>query len=383
MHGHLSIVPHSLHQYAARVTTPRLRNDLGTLPAYRAGKRPEPRDDLVVYKVSSNENPYPPLPSVLEAIARAAADVHRYPDPFSQRLISALAKRFDVPEDHIALGTGSVAICGQIIAAATHPGDEVMYAWRSFESYPIWTQIGHATSVQVPLRVDESHDLDAMAEAITDRTRVIFVCSPNNPTGQVVRRDELTAFLDRVPNDVLVVLDEAYREFITDPDVPDGVEEYRQRPNVIVLRTFSKAYGLAALRVGFAIAHAPVAQALRQMALPFGVSTIAEEAAIASLAAEDELIARVQSLAAERERVWQVLVDQGWELSPTQANFIWLRLGSDSERFAEVCSEAGITVRAFPGEGVRVTIAEAEANQRFIQVAQSFRPAHASSDSHH
>jgi histidinol-phosphate aminotransferase len=360
-----------------------MRSDLVTLPAYRAGKRPEPRDDLVVYKVSSNENPYPPLPSVLEAISRAAADVHRYPDPFSQRLVSALAKHFDVPEDHIALGTGSVAICGQIIAAATHPGDEVLYAWRSFESYPIWTQIAHATSVQVPLRADEGHDLDAMADAITDRTRVIFVCSPNNPTGQVVKRDELTVFLDRVPSDVLVVLDEAYREFITDPDVPDGVNEYRKHPNVIVLRTFSKAYGLAALRVGFAIAHAPVARALRQMALPFGVSTIAEEAAITSLAAEDELFARVQSLATERERVWQVLVDQGWQLAETQANFIWLRLGAQSELFAQACSEAGITVRAFPGEGVRVTVAEEEANQRFIEVAQRWRVANASSDSPH
>ncbi len=374
-------MPQAVRRYAARVTTPRMRADLGTLPAYRAGKRPEPRDDLVVYKVSSNENPYPPLPSVLEAIARAAAEVHRYPDPFSQRLITALAQRFDVPEDHIALGTGSVAICGQIISAATHPGDEVLYAWRSFESYPIWTQIAHATSVQVPLRADEGHDLDAMADAITDRTRVIFICSPNNPTGQVVKRQELTAFLDRVPSDVLVVLDEAYREFITDPDVPDGIEEYRKRPNVIVLRTFSKAYGLAALRVGFAIAHEPVARALRQMALPFGVSSIAEEAALASLAAEDELFARVAALANERERVWDALTEQGWELSPTQANFIWLRLGQDSERFAHMCGEAGITVRAFPGEGVRISIAEREANERFIEVARQFRVGTSSSGS--
>lgn len=350
-----------------------MRNDLGTLPAYRAGKRPEPRDDLVVYKVSSNENPYPPLPSVLEAISRAAAEVHRYPDPFSQRLVTALAQRFDVPEDHISLGTGSVAICGQIISAATHPGDEVLYAWRSFESYPIWTQIAHARSVQVPLRTDESHDLNAMADAITEQTRVIFVCSPNNPTGQVVKRAELTAFLERVPSDVLVVLDEAYREFITDPDVPDGVEEYRKHSNVIVLRTFSKAYGLAALRIGFAIAHEPVTRALRQMALPFGVSSIAEEAALASLAAEDELFSRVQALSVERERVWDALTEQGWKLSPTQANFIWLRLGNASENFAHMCGEAGITVRAFPGEGVRITIAEAEANERFIEVARQFR----------
>jgi histidinol-phosphate aminotransferase len=220
-----------------------------------------------------------------------------------------------------------------------------------------------------------------MADAITGRTRVIFVCSPNNPTGQVVKRKELTAFLDRAPSNVLVVLDEAYREFITDPDVPDGIDEYRKRPNVIVLRTFSKAYGLAALRVGFAIAHEPVARALRQMALPFGVSNIAEEAALASLAAEDELFARVEALSIERERVWEALTEQGWELSPTQANFIWLRLGQDSERFAQMCGDAGITVRAFPGEGVRISIAEGEANERFIEVARKFRMERLSSGS--
>ena len=355
------------------MTLPRLRPDIDSLPAYKAGQRPTPREDIVAYKISSNETPFPPLPSVLDAINRAALDTHRYPDPFSTRLVQALAERFDVPPEAIALGTGSVAVCGQIIASAAGPGDEVLYAWRSFEAYPIWTQISGATSVQVPLLPDERHDLEAMIAAITPRTRVIFVCNPNNPTGQVVTEDELVSFLDRVPRDVIVVLDEAYREFIAGDDVPDGIDLFRRYDNVVVLRTFSKAYGLAALRVGFAIAHRTVAEALRKTATPFGVSSIAEEAAIASLDAEDELLARVADLVAERERVWSALREQGWPVQRTEANFVWLRLGDDTAAFAAACEEAAITVRAFPGEGVRITIAETEANDRVIEVAARLR----------
>jgi histidinol-phosphate aminotransferase len=355
------------------VTLPRLRPDIDGLPAYRAGQRPTPREGLVTYKISSNENPFPPLPSVLAAINRAAQEAHRYPDPFSSRLIEAIAERFDVPPECIALGTGSVAVCGQIITSAAGPGDEVLYAWRSFEAYPIWTQIAGATSVQVPLLPDERHDLEGMAAAITDRTRVIFVCNPNNPTGQVVTADELTAFLARVPRDVIVVLDEAYGEFIAGDDVPDGLDLLGQFPNIVVLRTFSKAYGLAALRVGFAVAHESVAEALRKTATPFGVSTIAEEAAIASLRAEGELLERVGSLVLERERVWNALLAQGWPMHRTEANFVWLRLGDQSVAFAEECEAAGITVRAFDGEGVRITVAETEANDRVIDVARGFR----------
>lgn len=261
----------------------------------------------------------------------------------------------------------------QLLQATSGPGDEVIYAWRSFEAYPIITQISGATSVQVPLTEGDVHDLDAMADAITERTRLIFVCNPNNPTGTVVRRAELERFLDRVPRDVLVVLDEAYREFIRDPEVPDGVEIYRERPNVCVLRTFSKAYGLAGLRVGFAIAHEPVAAALRKTAVPFGVSQIAQEAAIASLRAEDELIGRVGSLVCERNRVVDGLRAQGWTVPETQANFVWLRLGERTVPFAQACEQAGVVVRPFPGEGVRVTIGETEANDIFLKVTEEFR----------
>ncbi|NUV38725.1 histidinol-phosphate transaminase, partial [Streptomyces sp. KAI-27] len=221
--------------------------------------------------------------------------------------------------------------------------------------YPIITQISGAKSVQVPLTSGEVHDLDAMAEAITDRTRLIFVCNPNNPTGTVVRRAELERFLDQVPSNVLVVLDEAYREFIRDVEVPDGVELYRDRPNVAVLRTFSKAYGLAGLRVGFAIAHEPVAAALRKTAVPFGVSQLAQDAAVASLRAEDELLGRVGALVGERARVVAALQKQGWTVPETHANFVWLRLGERTVEFARSCERAGVVVRPFAGEGVRVT----------------------------
>ena len=355
---------------------PRARADLATLPAYKAGAGPTPRPGVVTFKISSNENPFPPLPRVLDAIAEAAARTNRYPDPLSRGLVRALAERFEVPEGDVAVGTGSVAVCGQLVSSMAGPGDEVLYAWRSFEAYPIWTQIAGARSVTVPLRPDERHDLPGMAAAVTDRTRLVFVCSPNNPTGTPVHRDELEEFLDRVPDDVLVVVDEAYREFVRDPDVPDGIELYRSRPNVAVLRTFSKAYGLAGLRVGFAVAPPEVADYLRRTAVPFGVSTIAQEAAIASLAAEDELLQRVDALVAERTRVGDALRAEGWVVPESQANFVWLRLGDLTGAFAAAADEAGVTVRPFAGEGVRITVAEPEANDRVVGVASAFLADH-------
>ncbi|MEU2727225.1 histidinol-phosphate transaminase [Streptomyces griseoviridis] len=353
-------------------TSPKLRAEMEGIPTYRPG-RPAAAGGPVAYKLSSNENPYPPLPGVMESVTAAAASFNRYPDMACAGLTAELSDRFGVPAAHLATGTGSVGVAQQLLQATSGPGDEVVYAWRSFEAYPIITQISGATSVRVPLTEGEVHDLDAMADAITDRTRLIFVCNPNNPTGTVVRRAELERFLDRVPGDVLVVLDEAYREFIRDAEVPDGVELYRDRPNVCVLRTFSKAYGLAGLRVGFAIAHEPVAAALRKTAVPFGVSQIAQEAAIASLRAEDALLGRVGSLVGERTRVVDGLRAQGWTVPETQANFVWLRLGERTAAFAEACERHGVVVRPFAGEGVRVTVGETEANDIFLKAAEEFR----------
>jgi histidinol-phosphate aminotransferase len=187
-----------------------------------------------------------------------------------------------------------------------------------------------------------------------------------------VHAGELARLLDAVPRDVLVVIDEAYREFVRDPDVPDGIELYRDRPNVAVLRTFSKAYGLAGLRVGYAVAHTPVADALRKTAVPFGVSGPAQAAAIASLAAQDELFERVELLVAERTRVLAGLREQGWDVPDSQANFVWLPLGERSVEFAQACAAVGLAVRPFAGEGVRCTVAEREANDRLLQVTGEF-----------
>ncbi|MEU1276979.1 histidinol-phosphate transaminase [Streptomyces sp. NPDC005805] len=352
--------------------SPRLRAELDGIPTYKPGK-PAAAGGPVAFKLSSNENPYPPLPGVMESAVAAAEKFNRYPDMACTALTNELAERFGVPAEHVATGTGSVGVAQSLLQSTSGPGDEVIYAWRSFEAYPIITQISGATSVPVPLTGGDVHDLDAMADAVTERTRLIFVCNPNNPTGTVVRRAELERFLDRVPSDVLVVLDEAYREFIRDPEVPDGLEIYRERPNVAVLRTFSKAYGLAGLRVGFAVAHEPVAAALRKTAMPFGVSQLAQDAAVASLRAEDELLGRVGSLIGERTRVYEGLVRQGWTVPETQANFVWLRLGERTLDFAAACEQAGVVVRPFAGEGVRVTIGECEANDLFLQTAETFR----------
>ncbi|AIA04754.1 aminotransferase [Streptomyces noursei ZPM] len=352
--------------------TPRLRAALDGIPTYKPG-RPAAAGGPVAYKLSSNENPYPPLPGVLESAVAAAGSFNRYPDMACTGLMAELADRFSVPVDHLATGTGSVGVAQQLVQSTAGPGDEVIYAWRSFEAYPIVTQVSGATPVQVPLTSGEVHDLDAMLAAITERTRLIFVCNPNNPTGTVVRRAELESFLDRVPDDVLVVLDEAYREFIRDADVPDGIELYRDRPNVCVLRTFSKAYGLAGLRVGFAVAHPEVAAALRKTAVPFGVSQLAQEAAVASLRSEAALLERVDALVVERTRVYDALVAQGWTVPASEANFVWLRLGDRTTAFAEACERAGVVVRPFAGEGVRVTIGEEPAMDLFLEAAAEFR----------
>lgn len=356
--------------------TVRLRDTLRTVPAYAPGRPAPAHEGLTPYKLSSNENPYPPLPAVVEVLARAAGTVNRYPDMAATALVQALAEHHGVPTDWIATGTGSVGVLGQIIAATSGPGDEVVYGWRSFEAYPIVVQLSGAVPVPVPLDADARHDLAAMADAVTERTRVVLVCTPNNPTGTVVHADELEAFLDRVPRDVLVVVDEAYTEFVRDDRVPDAMAVLRARPNVAVLRTFSKAYGLAGLRVGYAVAHPPVAEALRKTAVPFGVSTLAQEAGVASLAAGAQLAERVAALVAERERVVAALHAQGWRLPETQANFVWFPVGERTADLAAACAERALVVRPYGTDGVRVTIGETEANDRLIEVAAAFRTAH-------
>jgi histidinol-phosphate aminotransferase len=348
---------------------PRLRANVSGLPRYVPG-RAAPSD--LVDKLSSNENPYPPLPSVVASMREELGRVNRYPDSKSSELVTELSAALAVPPEHLVLGTGSLGVTKDLLRAAAGDGDEVLFAWRSFEAYPLLVWATGATPVQIPLR-QERHDLEAMADAVADRTRMIIVCNPNNPTGTAVHRGELERFLDRVPGQVLVVLDEAYREFVDDTDVPDGIALYRDRPNVAVLRTFSKAYGLARLRVGYAVAHPPVAAALRACSVPFGVNGLAQAAALASLKAGPELLERVQTLVAERARVTRALRAAGWSVPDSQANFVWLRLGSHTPTFADACGAAGVMVRPFGDEGVRITIGTPEENNHLLKIAGDWR----------
>ena len=351
---------------------PKPRSNIGDIPPYVAGKPPAPREGMTVYKLSSNENPYPPLPGVVEAATAAVERMNRYPDMGSSELYAALSGKLGVPTKHLALATGSVALIYQLVQAFCDPGDEVIYAWRSFEAYPIGVTAAAATSVKVPVLADGRHDLDAMAAAVTDRTKVVLVCTPNNPTGPAVSQAELDAFLTKVPSHVLVVVDEAYVEFLRMADPIDGIATYRGHENVLLTRTFSKAYGLAGFRVGYAVGPEPIAAALRAVSLPFGISSVAQAAAVASLGAEAELLERVSSLVEERARVVQGLHDVGWDVPGPQGNFVWFELGARTADFAAAADDLGIVVRPFAGEGARVSIGEPEANDRIVELARTF-----------
>ncbi len=351
---------------------PQIRSVINELPTYKAGKKVSAVADLSPYKLSSNENPTQPLPSVLKAIADSALDINRYPDPNVTELTNELAKRFAVDSDSIATGTGSVGVCQQIMQAVAGAGDEVIYAWRSFEAYPIITKIVGATPVEVPLTNGIEHDLDAMLQAITPRTKLILVCTPNNPTGAIVKHQKLTEFLAKVPKNILVVIDEAYVEFNQDPDAVRGLELFTEYKNVGVLRTFSKAYGLAGLRVGYFIGPKNVAEAVRKTAVPFGVSSVAQSAAVLSLQHEDELLLRVEEL--NQLRVWfeSELTKLGFNLPASQANFVWLPLGERTDEFVAECAKVAVAVRPFSGEGVRISIGEKPALERVLNVLSRF-----------
>ncbi|MCW2866615.1 MAG: pat [Marmoricola sp.] len=351
---------------------PVARETIRGIPAYVAGKPPVARPGQQVYKLSSNENPYPPLPGVVEAAEAAVRVMNRYPDMGNAALYAALADRLGVRVDQLAAGTGSVAVLYHLLQAFCEPGDEVLLAWRSFEAYPIAIAANGAVAVTVPVDAEGRHDLDAMADALTDRTRVVLVCTPNNPTGPAVTDTELRAFLARVPAHVLVVVDEAYREFVRGEDPVDALALAAEHPNVAVMRTFAKAYGLAGFRVGYLVATPEVAGAVRACALPFGVSTVAQAAAVASLEAEEALLERVDALVAERSRVVAGLEEQGWTFPDPQGNFVWLPLGERTADFVAAAADAGLSVRPFAGEGVRVSIGEDAANDLLLGVTAAF-----------
>ena len=333
------------------------REALAQLPAYTPG-----RTVPGAVKLASNEMPYPPLPSVAEAIAAVVAagpngGFNRYPDNAAVSLSEALAAHVGADPANIAVGCGSVALCQQLIQATCDDGDAVLFPWRSFEAYPIVTKVVGAVPTTVPVAADHRLDLGALAAAITDRTRMVFVCTPNNPTSTVVTGAELTAF-------------------VTDPDAARGLPDALSRPNVVSLRTLSKAYGLAGLRVGYAIGAPAVVEAIRKVGLPFAVNDLAQAAGIAALSAEarPELDARIATVVSERGRVLSALRAAGYEVPESQANFVWLPLRERAREFAAHCEANGVIVRPFADStgGVRVTIGSVTENDAFLVAARSW-----------
>ncbi len=342
-----------------------VRADLAEIADYVAGKK---IPGAII--LSSNELSGPAPASVLAAIAEATAEVNRYPAIGADDLMDRAAAHFDVDRARLAVGCGSVGLCQQVVQALCVQDDEVVFGWRSFEAYPIVTQIAMARGVRVPL-VDSTLDLKGMLAAITDRTRLVFVPNPNNPTGTALRTAELTDFLDQVPSDVLVVLDEAYREFVTDTDVPDGMG-FLDRQNVAVMRTFSKAYALAGIRLGYLVAAPEVAAGVRKVQIPFSVNRIAQAAGIAAMDAEAELMARCADVTVERTRVHAALVGMGYAVPETQANFVWLPLGERTAEFNQHCLDQKVVIRAFVGDGVRATVGLPAENDAFLEAARTF-----------
>jgi histidinol-phosphate aminotransferase len=354
------------------------------LPAYKPGRNPA---DLAreigvdrAIKLASNEVAFPPLPAVIEAVAAAVADTNRYPDNGAVVLTRALADRYGVDPAQVVTGCGAVTICQELAQAFNDPGTSIAFAWRSFEMYPLLARVAGAGAIQVPLTPGrpggpaDTHDLEALAAAIDDTTRLVFVCNPNNPTGTAVCRAELEKFVDAVPEQTLIVLDEAYREFVTDPDVPDGLEIMRGRPNVAVLRTFSKAWGLAGIRVGYLIAEDPaVAEAITKTHVPFSVSMLAQAAAVAALASEDEVRARCAAVVAERDRLTAGLRQRGIEVADSQANFVWLPVGEQTAALAAALEARAVITRPFAGEGIRVTVGTPEEDDVFLAALDDVR----------
>ncbi|MCW4385777.1 histidinol-phosphate transaminase [Salinibacterium sp. SYSU T00001] len=345
-------------------TPVRIRPEILRAVAYQQGK-PAPAD---AFKLSSNENPYPTHPAVMAAIADTSPN--RYPDALATQLRGRLAERHGLELEQVHVGAGSVSLLAQLISAVAAPGDEVLYAWRSFEAYPGLVTVAGATSVTVPLREDHGHDIDAMIAAISPRTRAVIVCSPNNPTGAIVTREEFARLMAAVPSDVLVMLDEAYIEFVGEPQAVRGTEVLAEHPNLVVLRTFSKAYGLAGLRIGYALGHPLVLGAARTTAIPLSVIEAAQRGALAALDHEPELLERVAMLAGRRDEVWRALEAMNAGVPRPHGNFVWFPAPGATAPVAEIFLKHGIVARALGDDGVRVSIGEAESVEKLLSAAE-------------
>lgn len=343
--------------------------DIAALSPYVPGK---PIEELQrelgltrVIKLASNENPLGPSPKALAVVNETAATLHRYPDGGAFRLREALADRWKVTSDHIILGNGSDEILGMLARTFLSPGDEAVMADQTFVIYRMEVTAAHGKAVTVPL-TQWRHDLSAMADAITARTRLLFLCNPNNPTGTMVSAEEVGRLLTRVPEHVIVVFDEAYVEYVRSAEFPDSLAYVREGRNVIVLRTFSKIYGLAGLRIGYGVTTPEITNLLNRVRPPFNANSIAQRAALAALD-DDEHVANSRAVnQAGMEQVVAGLKTFGFAPIPSEANFVYFDAGRDGRLLFEALLHQGVIVRHIEGRMVRVTIGQAEDNQVFL-----------------
>jgi histidinol-phosphate aminotransferase len=348
---------------------------LARMPGYQAGvptgQAPEEIAAGGIAQLASNESPFPPHPKVVEAIARAASAMHRYPDPDATLLRRRIAERYETQPGKVAVGNGSCEILLAAAEALCEPGDEILYSWPAFSMYPYLPALTGAREIRVPLAAGDLHDLDAMATEVTAATQLLIVCNPNNPTATHLRAAEIAAFCERIPPHVTIALDEAYVEFQTDDDPDATVDLLADFPNLVVLRTFSKCYGLAGLRVGYAIGSAGFRAAIDAVRQPFSVNALAQAAGAEAILHSDDVLFRVESTIAERLRVEEVLRGMGLHTSETQANFSWIDLGeADEKEIVAGLAERQVAVRpgtALGGPGhIRVSYGLPEENDRFL-----------------
>ena len=359
----------------------RVRPAVGALPAYKPGKAAEQAereyDIAEAIKLASNENPYPPPAAVIEAVAAACRGGNIYCDHRATAVREALADRLGLGVDQVTVGAGSVALLYQLATAYVDPGDEAVTPWISFEAYPISVQTMGGHLVRVPLTADHAFDLDAVAAAVTERTKLVLLATPNNPTGTAVSTAAVARLAESIPSDVVVLVDEAYREF-ADPALGDPVAELLPRfDNVAVARTFSKAFGLASLRVGYVMAHPEVVSAIDKCLIPFNVNGLAQAAALAALSDEAaaEAQANIEAIKAERARMASALTGDGWRIPDAQANFVWIHLGDRTDQVCIALEQRGVVVRPFSSVGIRVTIGTPAQNDRFLTaLAEATQP---------
>jgi histidinol-phosphate aminotransferase len=315
-------------------------------------------------KLASNENPLGPSPLALEAIRTAVKELNRYPDGSGHYLRGALSQFLSVDQDNIILGNGSNELLDIVVRTFMRPGDEAVMAWPSFVVYPMSVQSVGCKAVMAPLK-DYTHDLPAMYDAVTDKTRMLFIANPNNPTGTINRKQEFDTLMERLPDGVLMVMDEAYYEYVTDPDYADSMRHFREGRDILILRTFSKMYGLAGLRIGYGIAKKEILAEMNKLRPPFNTNSLSQTAALKALNDSEHLKRSREANEDGKRYLYREIGGLGIEYVPTEANFIYMRVRNATGLYDRLLRR-GVIIRPMGSDAVRVTIGTRQENERFI-----------------